>query len=152
MYWQICPFEQLTREQLYRLLALRCQIFVVEQDCAYQDLDGLDILPDVLHVMAWERGELRAAGRILGPGVQTAEHVWIGRLVVVPAARGQGLARVLMQQAIEAATTHWPGYPLRLSGQVYIRDFYRSLGFVPVSDEYLEDGILHQDMELVCSE
>lgn len=152
MNWQICSFEQLTREQLYRLLALRCQIFVVEQDCAYQDPDGLDTRSEVLHIMAWDQSQLLASGRILGPGVQTAEHVWIGRLAVTPGARGQGLARKLMQEAISAARVNWPGYPLRLSGQVYIRDFYASLGFVPVSDEYLEDGIPHQDMELLCSE
>lgn len=152
MYWQVCPFEHLTREQLYRLLALRCQIFVVEQACAYQDLDGLDMLPEVRHVMAWEEERLQASGRILGPGVLKDDQIWIGRVAVAPKARGKGVARQLMQKAMSVAMAEWPGYSLRLSGQVYVRDFYRSLGFVPVGGEYLEDGIPHQDMEFSCNE
>ncbi|MFP2768810.1 GNAT family N-acetyltransferase [Oceanisphaera sp. KMM 10153] len=151
MRWQCASFTELSPVELYRMLALRCAIFVVEQDCAYQDLDGLDSDSRVQHLNLWRQGHLLATARLLGPGVQASDQVWIGRVAVAVEARGQGLARELMQYALAEVQARWPGYPVRLSAQTYVRDFYRSLGFVPLGNEYLEDGIPHQEMELRCS-
>ncbi|WP_375057065.1 GNAT family N-acetyltransferase [Zobellella sp. DQSA1] len=150
MHWQLAAFKELSTTQLYRMLALRSDIFVVEQDCAYQDLDGRDLAPATLHLNAWQGERLLATARLLGPGVQTPEHVWIGRVAVAASARGQGLARQLMQRAMAAVAERWPGYPLRLGAQTYVRDFYASLGFIALGDVYLEDGIPHQQMEWSC--
>ncbi|MBL1376840.1 GNAT family N-acetyltransferase [Zobellella iuensis] len=150
MHWQLAAFNELSTTQLYRMLALRSDIFVVEQGCAYQDLDGRDLAPGTLHLNAWQGERLLATARLLGPGVHTPEHVWIGRVAVAAQARGQGLARQLMRRAMAAAAGRWPGYPLRLGAQTYVRDFYLSLGFAPLGPEYLEDGIPHQQMEFRC--
>lgn len=151
MRWQCASFTELSPVELYQMLALRCAVFVVEQHCAYQDLDGLDLNPGVRHLNLWQHGKLIATARLLGPGVQAADQVWIGRVVVASEARGQGLARELVQSALVEVQARWPGYPVRLSAQTYVCDFYRSLGFVPLGNEYLEDGIPHQQMELRCS-
>lgn len=151
MHWLLAAFDELSAAQLYQMLALRCEIFVVEQDCAYQDPDGLDLHPQTRHLNLWRGGQLLATARLLGPGAQAPGEVWIGRVAVARQARGQGLARELMRRAMAAAGECWPGRPLKLGAQAYVRDFYLSLGFVPLGPEYLEDGIPHQQMELGCN-
>lgn len=151
MEWQLSRFDELGAARLYRMLTLRSAVFVVEQDCAYQDLDGLDLHPQVRHLNLWQGEQLLAGARLLGPGVLAPDQVWIGRVMVAPAQRGRGLARSLMRRAMAEAGRLWPGQPLWLGAQVYVLDFYASLGFVPVGEEYLEDGIPHRRMMFACS-
>ncbi|MDX1625438.1 MAG: GNAT family N-acetyltransferase [Wenzhouxiangellaceae bacterium] len=136
-------FESLSARDLYALLALRVEVFVVEQDCPYQDIDGLDF--DARHVSAW-RGEIPLAyARLLGPGVRFDEPS-IGRVVTAGSARRTGLGRELVRRAIEAADRAWPGRAVRISAQRYLERFYAEFGFETVSEPYLEDGIPHLEM------
>jgi len=146
--WHCRPWAELDREQLYGLLRLRAEVFVVEQDCPYQDLDGKD--RQGLHLWAEHRhaplaagGEALAITRLLPAGVSYDGEVSIGRVVTSPAARRTGLGKELMSRSLEALADHWPGVPIRLSAQCYLERFYADFGFEPVGESYLEDGIPH---------
>lgn len=145
---------------LYQALALRSSVFVLEQECRYLDLDGAD--PQALIVVgtppppgtparagatsaAELAGPVIATARILPPGSRFDEPS-IGRVCVAASSRGRGIGRELMTVALAAAQRHHAGHPLRLSAQSHLVAFYESLGFEPVSEPYLEDGILHVDM------
>jgi len=146
--WRCLPFEGLSVHELYAALALRAQVFVLEQDCVYLDLDGHD--PAVLHLLGQDddSGELLAYARLVPPGtkgpVQT--QPMIGRVVASPAARGRGAGRALMEQALRACAEHWPGQAVEIQAQSYLRAFYASLGFAATSEPYLDDDIEHIDM------
>ena len=163
--WSALDAADLDRQSLYDVLALRSAVFVVEQDCAYQDLDGLDLVDGTVHVLgkdggsASERGtrvplseasressrvSVSAYARVLAPD---DEHPTprIGRVIVASEARGRQLARELMAQAIEVCEARWPG-PIELGAQAHLTGFYGSLGFEPVGEPYDEDGIQHQWM------
>ncbi len=144
--WQVCCFEKLTPEVLYELLRLRVDVFVVEQACAYPELDGKDLLPDTRHIIGRvHHGGLAAYARILAPGVRFYD-ISFGRVVVAPLYRKKGLGHLLMEQILAAAGQFWPGRNITISAQTYLTAFYRSHGFVPVSAAYPEDGIDHIDM------
>lgn len=143
--WQLRRFESLTVMELYGLLQLRAQVFVVEQQCIYQDVDGHD--PLALHLLGLRSGRLVACARILPPGVTFAE-VSIGRVVTAPAVRGDGLGRALMLQALDACAEAFPGQPVRIGAQSHLQRFYAGLGFVTASSPYDEDGIEHVEMLL----
>jgi len=146
MCWSCKKFKALSVDELYELLTLRVGIFVVEQDCAYGELDNKDRHPDTLHLMGRnEQGEIVTYARILPPGLSYPE-VSIGRVSVAMPARGAGLARQLMHEAMRQAELHWPDEGIQLGGQAYLQDFYQDLGFKAVSAVYLEDGIAHVDM------
>lgn len=136
---------------VYAALRLRAEVFVVEQQCAYADVDGRDLAPGVLHLLAWHDADLLAGARLLPPGV-TFEAATIGRVVVAPSARGRGLAHALMQRAIDACSTVWPESDIMLSAQAHLQDFYAAHGFLACSARYLEDGIPHVDMRCVRSD
>lgn len=135
--------DDLPARDLYALMKLRVDVFVVEQACPYPELDGKDVA--ALHLRLLADGELLAAARILKPEGED-KPVKIGRVVVSPAHRGKRLGDSVMQEAIREAERLYPGRPIALSAQSHLERFYRSLGFLPVSDEYLEDGIPHVDM------
>ena len=136
-------FDELAPRELHDALALRQRVFVVEQACVYQDVDGKD--PNALHLLGRdEHGALVAYARILAPGVRF-DVAAIGRVVIAPERRGEGLARTLMLEAIRVARDHH-GPRVALSAQAHLEAFYASLGFVRVGDEYDEDGIPHVDM------
>ena len=137
-------FDDLSPRELHDALALRQRVFVVEQACIYQDLDGKD--PDALHLLGRddETDALVAYARILPPGARF-DVAAIGRVVVAPERRGEGLARALVLEAIRVARDHH-GARAALSAQAHLEAFYASLGFVRVGDEYDEDGIPHVDM------
>ena len=136
------PFDALTPRELHDAFALRQRVFVVEQACIYQDVDGKD--PIALHLLARDGEELVAYARILPPGARF-DVAAIGRVVVAPERRGEGLARRLMIEAIRIAREHH-GPRVALSAQAHLEAFYTSVGFVRVGDVYDEDGIPHVDM------
>jgi ElaA protein len=143
--WRWYDLEELSNQELYRLLAAREAVFVVEQACAYQELDGLD--GQARHLVAWDGEAVTACLRLLAPGVRFAEPS-IGRLLTGRAWRGQGLGREAVTRALEEATRLYPGQPIRISGQTYLEHFYAGFGFERVSEPYLEDGIPHVEMLL----
>lgn len=143
MQWKTEEWHQIGRDALYALLQLRAEVFVVEQDCAYQDLDGKD--DSALHVGAWEGSKCVATARVLPPGVSYAEPS-IGRVVVKADHRRLGLGRELMGHALAAALDRWPEAGIRISAQSYLEEFYQSLGFVTSSEPYLEDDLPHVQM------
>ncbi|MDN5313730.1 MAG: ElaA protein [Clostridiales bacterium] len=144
MGWILKSYEELTKDELYALLHLRAVIFIVEQNSPYIDPDNKDQLSH--HLFYQENdGSISACCRLLPPGVLFRESA-IGRVVVRADRRGQGLARDMMLQAAEWLEQRWPAAGIKLSGQLYLEDFYKSCGFRTVSDVYLEDGIRHVSM------
>ncbi|MEE3491004.1 MAG: GNAT family N-acetyltransferase [Methanobrevibacter sp.] len=147
MEWKLKKFDELTTEELYEILKLRVEIFVVEQDCAYQDLDDKDQC--AYHLFLEDGDEIIAVLRILPENV-AFEDMAIGRIVVRKSHRGQGIARAMMKRAMEFIVKDLGKRSIRLSGQAYLVDFYEGLGFKRVSDEYLEDGIPHFEFLFEC--
>ncbi len=148
--WRWYRWPELDADTLYRFLKLRSDIFVVEQQCPYSDMDGLD--PQCLHLCGYDR-EDRLIGylRLLPPGLKQSDPA-LGRLVVNPHDRGTGVGRRVMQEGLRACAEHYPGAAVFLSGQQHLQGFYASLGFQPVSAVYLEDGIPHVDMRRPASD
>lgn len=143
LHWIVRPFADLSPRELHDVLRLRTDVFVVEQHCAYAEVDGLD--PEAHHVLGLTSdGTLIAYARILPPATDGLPH--IGRVVVAPTMRGQGLSRILMEHAIAQAARIHGHTRSALSAQAHLRSFYASLGYTPVSAEYLLDGIPHVDM------
>lgn len=146
--WHCKDHHALSKEELYALLALRTRVFVVEQNCPYQEVDGQDLQGDTCHLMAWNNGELLAYLRLLDPQQNSGEVV-IGRVVIAANARGTGLGHQLMERALEACIERWPGQPIYLSAQAHLRNYYSHYGFLPVTEVYLEDNIPHIGMRRV---
>jgi ElaA protein len=147
--WTVAPLAELNPLALYQALALRAQVFVLEQACIYLDPDGVDL--KAWHLLGHDEdsGELLACARLLPPLAKGPEHLLpeIGRVVTAPAARGSGAGRALMQRALLECARLWPGQTVAISAQSYLLDFYAGLGFVSVSAPYDEDGIVHIDMQ-----
>jgi ElaA protein len=145
--WQWQSFEQLGATGLYAALALRQQVFILEQQSLYPDLDGYD--QDALHLLGWQTvdGERKLAAclRCLAPGAKYTE-MSLGRVVTAPFARGSGIGKQLLEQGIARALAQYPGHDIRIGAQQYLERFYQSFGFHTVSAPYDEDGILHLDM------
>ena len=143
--WQWTRFAGLSGDDVYDMLALRSTIFVVEQDCVYLDPDGLD--RQSWHLLGrGEDGTLLAYVRVCDPGVKYAPPS-IGRVVVNPSQRGTGLGHVLIAEALKHCDETWPGAPNRIGAQAHLQGFYGRHGYLPVGETYLEDGIVHIDME-----
>ena len=143
--WICKHHRDLGKEQLYALLKLRSDVFVVEQKCAYPDLDGQDLEGDTHHLMGWEDDQLMAYLRLLDPESQGGDVV-IGRVITAPAGRGKGLGHEMMEQALKQAEKHWPQVPIYLSAQAHLQGYYGKYGFEVAGEEYLEDGIPHIGM------
>lgn len=141
--WSCRAAQALTPAELYAALVLRARVFVVEQQCAYPDPDGLDLATDVWHLFGWQDGELHAYLRLLGA---VRDEVVIGRVIVAPEGRGSGLGHRLMAEALSACAERWPGRALLLSAQAHLQAYYGRYGFTPCSAVYDEDGIPHIDM------
>lgn len=141
----IClAFDKLSLEQLYQIMVLRQEVFVVEQDCPYLDADGKDQLGH--HLMMWENGNLIAYTRLLGQGISYESYCSIGRVVNSMKVRGRGIGQQLMHESIEQCKALYPGQKIKISAQVYLFKFYFDLGFEEIDDRYLEDGIPHTAM------
>ena len=141
-------FSELTTNTLYDILKLRCDVFVVEQECAYPELDEKDRHPGARHItLLNDAGELIAYSRVLPPTLSYPEPS-IGRVAVCQEHRGKGLAKQLVKASIQVIQQQWPNQDIQIGAQEYLLKFYQSLGFENNSDMYLEDGIPHRDMLL----
>lgn len=143
--WQDLHHSELSVSQLYALLQLRCAVFVVEQNCPYQDIDGDDLTGDNRHILGWKNDELVAYARIL-KSEDDFEPVVIGRVIISGKARGEKLGYQLMDKTLEACQKQWPNKALYLGAQAHLQSFYGHFGFVPVTEVYDEDGIPHIGM------
>lgn len=142
---EIKPFNALTLDELYALLRMRSEIFVVEQQCIYLDLDGKDT--QALHVLGWKGSELCGYCRVFRPG-DYFEEASIGRVAVPSRFRGNGYGARLMEFTIQAIQKDMGACPIAISAQAYLQRFYEDLGFQPEGELYKEDGIPHIRMVL----
>jgi len=149
--WRCVPWSALDRESLYALLKLRSEVFVVEQDCVYQDLDDKD--RQSLHCWlersdapASAGGEVLAYTRLLPAGISYPDEVSIGRVVTSETVRRDGWGKALMRRSLDEVHAAWPGVPIRISAQQYLEAFYADFGFTTQGAPYLEDGIPHVAM------
>ena len=133
-------FNQLTTSELYDLLQLRSEVFVVEQDCVYQDIDGKD--QKAFHILGIKNNKIVAYTRVFGPGDYFNEAA-IGRVVVKESERKFKYGYDIMKTSIDAVDYHFRVTTIKVSAQTYLRKFYNNLGFKQVGEEYLEDGIPH---------
>jgi len=145
MKWNTAKFHQLTPDQLYDILKLRVDIFVVEQKCPYPELDEKDRHVETRHMTAYDDSGLIAYTRLLPPGLSYPD-VSVGRFAVKPSSRNQGTGSLLMERTLEEIDKIWPDKVIRISAQAHLREFYEKFGFKKVSDSYLEDGIPHIEM------
>ena len=142
--WRLARFDELSAREVHDILQARSAVFVVEQDCVFQDVDGAD--PASLHLAGRDpAGVLLAYCRLIPPGIKFPEPS-IGRVLTTGAARRKGLGRVLMAEAVRRAQGLWPGQALRIGAQLYLEAFYGEFGFAKCSEPYDEDGIPHIEM------
>ena len=141
--WKCTAFDELSTHELYAILQLRTEVFVMEQDCAYQDLDGCDQV--ALHVTGVQDTGLLCYARLLPPGLnyQTPS---IGRVIIAKRVRSNGYGKLLMKQALANCRRQWPDQAVTISAQQHLESFYLDLGFITESESYLEDGIPHIQM------
>jgi ElaA protein len=145
--WRWKRFDDLTRTEVYDMLAARSAVFVVEQNCVYGDIDGLDL--DAWHLFAYAPGETRPALagylRVLLPGFPEAQEkdVRIGRVLTTAKFRGFKLGNAMLERALEHILAQWPDEPVSLHAQAHLQNFYGAFGFMPSSGIHDEDGIPH---------
>ena len=140
IHWLLKRFDELSPYQLYAALQLRNAVFVVEQNCIFQDADDRD--QNAWHLSGFNDNKLVAYSRIIPPGFMYQEAS-IGRVVTAPAVRRTGAGKLLMQQSIKSLYNLFGAVPIKLGAQLYLKNFYASFGFQQISDVYLEDGIEH---------
>jgi ElaA protein len=143
--WKYKQFSDLTPDELYTILRLRNEVFVVEQNCVFQDADNKDQLSQ--HVMGWNNDLLVAYARLVPAGISYSEPS-IGRVVTSPGARSLGMGKELMRQSINILYATWGKTNIKIGAQLYLEQFYNSFGFQRTSEIYLEDGIDHIEMVL----
>lgn len=145
--WQTKHFNELSLDQLYDLLKLRVDVFVVEQTCYYPDLDSnsgqLDRHKETLHLLGYQNDTLVSYLRILAQGQSYDEYVSIGRVAIAEQARGSGLGHELMTQALLLCQQYFPKQPIKISAQEHLLNYYQQHGFEQASTMYLEDDIPH---------
>lgn len=140
-------FDELTVYELYDIMALRLEVFSVEQNCPYQDADGKDLKG--WHLMARNtEGVLVAYTRLLPKGISYDNYASIGRVVSSPSVRGTGIGKILMEKSIEEMKRLFPNDSIKIGAQTYLLKFYQSFGFESTGEAYLEDGIPHTSMVL----
>lgn len=138
--WYIKKFGQLTVYQLQEIYTLRIKVFIVEQACAYQEVDDMDIMS--VHIFKKENDKIIAYARL----IPYKDKVHLGRVVVHPEYRHLGYAKELLLQILHYYEESYTGFPLHAQAQAHLQDFYNSFDFQSVSGVYLEDGIPHVDM------
>ena len=140
----IKKFKELTVDETYNILKLRSEVFVVEQNCIYQDLDGKDEL--AIHLFYKKKNEIIAYTRIFKKGDYYKENPSIGRVVVSKKERGKEIGKSIMKESILYIKNNYNNKSIELSAQKYLDKFYKELKFYSLGDDYLEDGIPHQRM------
>lgn len=143
MEWKLKKFKDLTVEEIYQILKIRTEVFIVEQNCVYQDCDGKD--RSSYHLFGEENGKIVAYLRVLEKGI-SFDEISIGRVLITKDYRGKGLSREMMLNALRFIENNLKEKEVKISAQKYLIDFYKSLGFKETSDVYLEDNIPHIDM------
>lgn len=144
IHWRLWQWNEWSNDLMYAAMQLRSAIFVVEQNCVFPDMDGLDSA--CTHLCGCDdRGRLLAYARLLAPGVKYDEAS-IGRVVTASEARGRKIGHALMAEAVRLSCERHPGVPIKIGAQRYLEGFYGSFGFQTISEPYLEDGIWHIDM------
>ena len=138
--WKLKAFDDLTPHELYAILQLRNEVFVVEQNCVFQDADDKDQAS--FHLSGYDQNKLVAYTRLVPAGIAYDEPS-IGRVITSPAARGTGAGKVLMQVSIEKTYELFGIEPIKIGAQLYLKKFYEGFGFQQISEPYLEDGIPH---------
>ena len=141
--WRFVAFDALTPRELYAVLQLRSEVFVVEQACVFQDMDGADV--QAMHLLGTLAGQLVAYARCFAAGVKFAEAS-IGRVATRNSLRGSGSGHVLLQKAIACLSQQWGPQAIRIGAQARLEPFYRQHGFVKTGAPYSEDGIPHIEM------
>ncbi|WP_226672129.1 GNAT family N-acetyltransferase [Rossellomorea aquimaris] len=145
MTWKVKSFNELSTHELYEILKVRTAVFVVEQECAYPEVDGKDLFS--YHLYKEENGEVAAYARLLPAGVSYDEPS-IGRVLVKESYRGRGFAGELMRRGLAFIQKEWGDQPVKIQAQEYLKEFYGSFGFKAITETYLDDGIPHIDMML----
>jgi len=145
MEFLVKSFTELTTSELYQILQLRSEVFVVEQDCVYQDVDGKD--QKSLHVFGVKNKKIVAYTRIFKPG-DYFKNASIGRVVVAQKERAYGYGHELIKASIQAVQKNYTTLEITISAQTHLKKFYQIHGFVKVGEEYLEDGIPHIEMRI----
>ncbi len=146
MRWVTYTFRQLALDTLFEILKLRVNVFVVEQVCAYSEIEEWDRHGETFHVCGrTEQEKLVAYARLLPPGLRYPE-VNLGRVVVRKEFRGQGVGHLLLRRSLDEIQRYWPNVDTKISAQEYLQGFYAGYGFVPISEVYLEDGVPHIEM------
>lgn len=141
--WKCVSFQELSTEELYQILRLRSEVFVVEQQCLWLDCDNKD--QESYHLMGWEENDLLAYTRLLPAGLSYNE-MSIGRVATSPKSRGTGIGKVLMQKSLEEIEKVFGKEPIKIGAQLYLQKFYENFGFTQTSEIYIEDGIDHIEM------
>ncbi|MBI3518356.1 MAG: GNAT family N-acetyltransferase [Bacteroidetes bacterium] len=139
-------FQELSTTELYQLLQLRAEVFVVEQNCPYLDMDDKD--QQSFHVLGYDQGKLVACTRLVPIGISYEKEPSIGRVVTHPSVRKLGYGKLLMQYSITETKKRFNSSVIVIGAQLYLDRFYRELGFVPEGEMYLEDNIPHRTMRL----
>ena len=143
--WQVKHYHDLTLNEFHDIIALRLDVFVVEQDCPYLDLDGKD--KKCYHLICRDgKGDVMATSRILPPGI-SYENTAIGRVVINKKYRGQGIGHEMMERCIQFSQNEFGNSPIIISAQKHLEEYYGKHQFVSTGSEYLEDGIPHVEMK-----
>lgn len=150
--WYLKSYDDLTNLEIYQIFKMRVDVFVVEQDCPYSDLDGKDIMPGVLHFFGVDdqreaNENMIAYSRILPPDVSYPDMPSMGRVVTSHAARGTGAGHEMLEKAVAILDEKWPNLTCHISAQSHLQSYYNRQNFFAVGEEYLEDDIPHIGME-----
>ncbi len=144
--WTCKSFDDLSNNELYAILRLRSEVFVVEQNCVFLDCDNKD--QQSFHLCGWQQNILVAYARLMPPGL-TYKEASIGRVINSLTVRGKGAGKVLMEKAIEKLHGLFGESPITIGAQLYLKKFYESFGFLQTGDIYDEDGIDHIKMRRI---
>jgi len=145
--WSLLHFDALSNNQLYDVLRLRSEVFVVEQNCVFRDLDNID--QHCHHLLGYAENQLVASTRLVPPGISYQDYASIGRVVTAKEFRRHKIGSELMNQSIAECRKLYTGFPIKIGAQLYLERFYASFGFTRAGEVYDEDGIDHIPMILL---
>tara|TARA_R110002096_G_scaffold97694_19_gene217815 strand:- start:18395 stop:18844 length:450 start_codon:yes stop_codon:yes gene_type:complete len=143
----IKKFAELTAQEVYDVLKLRQDVFIIEQNCIYSDIDGSD--SEAIHILLYEKDNLAAYSRLFAPGIKFKQASAIGRIIVAPAFRGSKFGRLLIEESISLCKELYPNTEIRIEAQAKLESYYKKYGFKSVSDVYEVDAIPHIQMVII---